>query len=236
MIFQSLTINSNCLNTGNIITANEYGLIDNLLKGDTCLNEVEVRCCRLLFLMGFKLGLRFDDAVGLKFSDFDMKNAVLSVKSNDYRRVKTPDSNRAIFFGAILNAEEIELLQNQWDYIEKSNDNILFFKTTLSECSNDDFEHSLTILLDRVVEAIRCVTGDESLSFHDLRGSFASSVFMLLIYSEEHPYGDELLRSWFGNKVLEKSKKLRLNLTGKEEISTKVLPALSSICFTRNSF
>ncbi len=218
-------------NTGHLITQKNYESALKLIDKDKWLDKQEIRVCKLILILAFRLGMRPDDMEGMYVVDFHEKAEIFNVESNAFRRVKTGSSNRNVPFKLFLSSEEFNLFNEQVEFLNSvttSQPLRLMLLQPFMGKDNEAYQKIFQKLSGRGIDALKLVTGDENVSLRTCRASFASYTFALLNYSKEFPFMHEQLSHWVStNNVLCASEDLRFELTRDKEISVKIIPALS---------
>jgi len=163
-----------------IVTRDEYAMI--LSRFDP--HKQEGRMARILVILGFRAGLRWEEAIHLNIADitFSGSCAELQVRDNRERRTKTPASRRVLPLHVLLEQTELEELKTWWCHryaevkvlavrMEQKHGLRLFPR------ADDDFDARLKRDIEH---EIRKATGDVTEVFHVLRHSFASYLIATL--------------------------------------------------------
>jgi len=214
----------------NIITMSNYLSALKLLREDKFSTEEEKRVNQLCLIFCYRLGLRWDCFDGIKTSDIDLKNMILSLKSNENRRLKSINGNRLIPMELFLSNDEKLLINEQIEYIDQikiicKTDKFLTTKAYIDDQERVSLENAI---VPRVIEALKIATNDKNSDLHDARRSFGSYMALLLTYHEGHSYFTSQLSQWSRRKdVFQFSRDLRLELTGSYDCTNKVFPALA---------
>ncbi|MFT5294892.1 MAG: hypothetical protein ACI9YH_000902 [Colwellia sp.] len=214
----------------NIITMSNYLSALKLLKEDKYSTKEEKRVNQLCLIFCYRLGLRWDCFDGIKTPDIDLKNMILSLKSNENRRFKSINGNRLIPMELFLSNDEKLLINEQIEYIDQikiicKTDKFLTTKAYIDDQERVSLENAI---VPRVIEALKIATNDKNSDLHDVRRSFSSYMALLLTYHEGHSYFTSQLSQWSRRKdVFQFSRDLRLELTGSYDCTNKVFPALA---------
>lgn len=153
----------------NLISSRNYYDALSSLRGNTHGNRV----CRLLTILGYRTGLRYSEARGIRLCDlrFEGEFAELVVRENVHRPLKTPSAHRTLPLDVLLTPAELEELRNWVEYKQEN-------RGRPSDLLFSTFRQPTTLPSKRVGarinEILRRVTGDEFARYHHLRHSFAS--------------------------------------------------------------
>lgn len=106
-----------------------------------------------------------------------------------------------------------------------------------AECSNlsgpeekSVFDKKLNEIRDRLYLHIKAITGNEKTHIYHNRHSSINYLILLMFFSENMPFFEKQLAEFYlTNNVLKLAKKVREMLTGSEDITHKVLPAISKV-------
>lgn len=213
----------------NILIGSEYRQILSYLDDEPKLTQEHKLFSKVLFILWSKLGLRWHESMGLKRKEIDLKHKLINLKSNGARKLKTPNGNRKIPYGALLNEDEQQLLEALCDKESSQIDLLFEFSKHYSYDNNRD---QLEALAKRVVNHMRAVTGNVNMSSHVGRKSFINHMLCLLNYTDETPFYQLQLADWLGeddmhDSVLQHAEHFREVLTGSLKLNHKILPALS---------
>ena len=140
----------------------------------------------LIAIIGFRCGLRKNEALKLLLVDFQGEyEPELLVRNNRYAYVKSLESIRRIPLVPLLEEQELKLLmswrrerllEDQSLGISHRSESLLFCNYDKPYSTLDSDEVFLTL-----EQAMRQVTGDQNLSFHKLRHSFATWMLLMLL-------------------------------------------------------
>ena len=171
----------------NLIWADEYYQIltfienSNLIEIHPDLSEI----AQLLFMLGYRCGLRRMEALKLRIIDFQNgQKAHLIIRPHHERRLKTKNSQRLIPLYALLTEDELNRLERWKDKRVKqelgsSKSEYLF---AIPSKNFDSVPQDLVFPI--LHTAMRTVTGDEGLRYHHLRHSFGSLTLLKLMASD----------------------------------------------------
>lgn len=215
----------------NLISMSEYKNALSLLADDDCSNPTSRRIQALTLILCYRLGARRGEVRRLLIGNIDIEHWIIHIKTNKFGRTKSKSSNRRINAYSLLSQEEKDLIIKQIEYIkiihksEKRESSIPLFSTSTNVDKLIDFNP----IADRVMEALRLVTGDETLKLHHCRHSFASYMLMLLATKNNEGSFYKQLADWSrcDDDLLSFCKKLRMEQTNEPEITVKILPALA---------
>jgi len=181
----------------NLLTPAEYIVIRSRLFQDTRYPERLRRIHVLLLTLGYRLGLRRNEAANLRLRDLQDNQGIgddlpvqslwpeLLVRNTAHGTVKSNKSVRRLPLALLLLPEELQEL-------------LLFKRQRLGEIDTERIGNELLFchsghdhrkLMDRetftpIQEAMRAVTGDPGLRFHHLRHSFANFLLLRLVGDE----------------------------------------------------
>lgn len=215
----------------NLISMSEYKNALSLLANDECSDPTSRRIHLLTLILCYRLGLRRGEVRRLLVGNIDVEHWIIHIKTNKFGRTKSKSSNRRINAYSLLSQEEKDLIIKQIEYIkiihksEKREGSIPLFSTSTNVDKLIDFNP----IADRVMEALRLVTGDETLKLHHCRHSFASYMLMLLATKDNESVFYKQLIDWSrcDEDLLSFCKKLRIEQTNEAEVTVKILPALA---------
>jgi integrase len=141
--------------------------------------------CILILCLGFYSGLRRNESRFLLLSDFEIlrndngevQEVNLRVKSNGFRQLKYPASNRLLPLSVLWPQKWLELLVEKIEIrrLHTNNHVKLFFS---------DIQLTLNLFV-HVSEIIKDYLGDSSLRYHHLRHSFANWQFYRLLIARK---------------------------------------------------
>lgn len=135
-----------------------------------------------LLVLGYRFGLRYGEAIGLRLRDVQIsdKGCTVTVTGNVYRSLKTERSARSVPAILPLHDDELGCLRRWLAHVEEfgsgSYKQVLF--------SRDGKHRQLTprnAAARRIGQALRLATGDPSVRFHHLRHSLASRLLATVL-------------------------------------------------------
>lgn len=163
-----------------IVTGNEYASI--LESFDR--QRPEGLISRILVILGFRAGLRWQEAIHLHIDDFLFADpcAELQIRDNEGARTKTPAGRRVVPLHSLLEPHELDEVRAWWLHrrIEirtrkggqhRRRDRSLFPK------ANDEQHRRIK---QEIEHEIKRFTGNKEAVFHDLRHSFGSYLIATL--------------------------------------------------------
>lgn len=137
-----------------------------------------------MMILGFRCGTRRMEAHGLKIGDLvENGSPWLIIRPSDGRRLKTPNAIRQLPLHALLPKDELQALVHWKESREAqgaSRDENLFGGIKVEGQELIPVERLISV----IHEALRHVTGDESVHYHHLRHSCATWVFLRLMLSD----------------------------------------------------
>lgn len=215
----------------NLISMSEFKNALSLLANDDCSDITSRRIQTLTLILCYRLGLRRGEVRRLLVGNIDTEHWIIHIKTNKFGRTKSKSSNRRINAYSLLSQEEKNLIIKQIEYIK------IIHKNEISDRSIPLFSISSNVnklidfnpIADRVMEALRLVTGDETLKLHHCRHSFASYMLMLLATKNNEGAFYKQLEDWArcDSDLFSFCQKLRMEQTNEDEITVKILPALA---------
>ena len=187
---------------------------------------------KLLLILGYRAGLRIEEAVKLTLGDLQdgtdvtelysilLKKPELLIRVNRFRNLKTKKSMRRIPLHLFLNEEEITLLldwkkKRTLNYVSSSCCNKLLFCRKNSDVIPLK-EKDTTV---PICKALRHITGDPTIHYHHLRHSFTNNI-LLKIISEDLTSGSNS-----GTSLRE-----QMRLCKNHEPSGRLLTSISQLC------
>lgn len=179
----------------NIISYREYEEILLFLENDDSLTTDEILINQTIFTLCYRTGLRKSEAENLMVDEVDFDNGIIHIKTNRYDRVKTLKSNRRIPMHLFLSPDEINRLKQLVQRTLQFNDqkrNIGIFSKPLDHTKLIDF----TTHTNAIVQAMKTVTYDPSMSLHICRHSFANYLYLLVSRGEFPPSIKNELKLW----------------------------------------
>ena len=166
----------------NIIMPNEYIKILDSLWPTKCASDRQGYINYLIFIFGYRLGLRRNEILQLRLCDLLGDYFIyLNVLINEYGVVKSPSAIRQLPLYDLLTDDECFDLIN-WVEVRRGEvkgrigSSLLFTNTSFISSKINDLDKLLTInsTYDVIHRVMRDVTGDNDLTFHCLRHSFVS--------------------------------------------------------------
>lgn len=189
------------------------------------------KALQLIFMLSFKCGLRRMEVLMLTCADFaEHDPAELLVRPSDARRLKTKSSTRKLPLYALLDEADIDALRRlKAARLSQSNpaDPHETFLFGIPKMGTEVITQDLVFPV--IHEAMRSVTGDNSLHFHHLRHSFASWTFMRLMLADLCVVTDILPLHPKTTAVLVDSKSFRNRLYARECMTRRHTYAVASL-------
>lgn len=168
----------------NLITFPEYrAILKSFGFGRKRLNRWQ-RIYLVCIILAFRCGLRRGELQGLQIRDVKNRiRAELRVRPGRYRDLKSAAANRRLPLFALLTEKELSLVL-EWAELRRQEtpswNSPLF--------SHPDVQEELiplTLLIDPIVEVMRKVTRDGTLSMHSFRHAFANWIFLRLVWRKD---------------------------------------------------
>ena len=212
----------------NIINQREYEAAMDHLQNDLLFNAEEKAFNCVLLIFCYRLGLRKSEAQGMMVDEIDLKNGILHVRSNRYRRLKTENSSRRLPLFLFLSPDEIFLVNQLIErtlLLHNQQINVGIFARILDSSKLIDFSPNIQAIASALKEA----TQDPSISLHITRHSFASYLYLITSRGKFPPSVQAELNRWCRDKCGYKnfSKKLVSNLLSEHSSNQKILHAIS---------
>lgn len=178
------------------------------------------RMARLIGVLGFYAGLRRNEALCLRLGDLQGEHQLwLTVRTNRYRQVKSYAGQRLLPLHALLPDHWLRQLL-AWRAM-RTDEGGAHAREQLLFCALNKAFSPLPAeqLVTPVRDAIRAVTGDYSLVFHQLRHSFASWTLVRLLAPElPLPHWQQrfaaLAHPWFDTSACTALRRWLLGVTG----------------------
>jgi len=231
----------------NIISQEEYKTIKKLIQNTTTYPKRIRNIQSILISLGFRCGLRRKEALKIEMIDIQITSSYnrhsirsvrpeIFIRANRYGTVKSHKSTRRLPLHLLLTKDELTELTNWTD--SRNNDLLREKKAKAGALLFCNSGQDTTLLstketFDPIQQAIRLVTRDPTLTYHDLRHSFIN-IFLLNIIQDDLP--ETLQNTWNdikdGKKGFAKLKSLRngILLSPDIEPSRRFLYAVSLQC------
>ncbi len=142
------------------------------------------RAAKLITILGFRCGLRQMEVLMLQLADLHLRGpGTLLVRVSEFRDLKTPAATRSLPLDSLLTEEELEMLR-EWKKERVANriESEPPFVFSIPELSADVLSERL--LFPLIHQAMREVTGDQSVRFHHLRHSFGTWTLARLLLAD----------------------------------------------------
>ncbi len=217
---------SECGVDANLVTCAEFDRIKEALGCCNPNRSSMATAALLIAILGFRCGLRRNEILYLRNSDLYGNTIVeLVLKPHSLRGLKSLRSRRRLVLNHLLQPDEFNLLIEWWNQRLDYGDDALLFAPIYRQ----DRPFTEVEVFTPISQAIRRVTGDETLRFHHLRHSFATWMLLRLAGDPrglrskaaflDHPEFDE-----------ERIAKLRAELLDNEPLGRKSVYAVAALC------
>ena len=173
----------------------EYQAALILLANDTELDEYNRNINQILLILCYRAGLRTGEACFLHIDDIDIQDWIIHVKSCYLHRLKTRTSNRRVPVSILLSNDEKALIKAHIETVKQyypNNPSAWLF----SNKTNMHSAKSLQVNLDRVREALRLVSGDNTLKLKHARHSFANYLMLVMNNSFYSSCINQEIKAW----------------------------------------
>lgn len=171
----------------NILLTDEFNQLLNVIdESDLILNHPKmVTATKLLAILGYRCGLRRSEALKLRLIDVHGDHdPMLMIRPFKFRRLKTTSSKRVLPLAALLEPEELKLLQD-WIVNRKKEEEDSPYSQYLFSIPEKNYGCISEDLVFPVIHAaMRASTGDDSLRYHHFRHSFASLTLLRLMVAD----------------------------------------------------
>jgi integrase len=177
----------------NLLLVDEFHqLLKVIEESDLILNHPKmVTATKLLAILGYRCGLRRSEALKLRLVDIHGEHdPMLMIRPFKFRRLKTTASKRILPLTALLESEELHLLQDWIKNRKKEEEESPYSQYLFSIPEKNYGCISEDLVFPAIHSAMRATTGDDSLRYHHFRHSFAS-LTLLRLMSADHgiPHG-----------------------------------------------
>lgn len=185
-------VNAHLITVDDYLTARDALLELSQRRGVSALKREQARLAALMLILGFRLGLRWAEAVGLRcrdiIVDLDTDDPFeIIVRPHEVRTLKTQNAHRTLPINVLLDEKEQALLCGQLKSLKKRKDSFL-----ISRAGSPDTPYDTPDLRKRVVDSLKASTDNEALRYHHLRHSFASWLMLSLGMAQWQLPADEL--------------------------------------------
>lgn len=171
----------------NILLTDEFDqLLRVIHESDLILNHPKmVTATKLLAILGYRCGLRRSEALKLRLIDVHGDHdPMLMIRPFKFRRLKTTASKRVLPLAALLEPEELKLLQD-WIINRKKEEEESPYSQYLFSIPEKNYGCiSEDLVFPAIHAAMRATTGDDSLRYHHFRHSFASLTLLRLMIAD----------------------------------------------------
>lgn len=197
----------------NLVTPTEYREALHRIKAMTNTDPWRVEVCWLVTVLGFRCGLRREEAMFLQVRSIDPgNNPILTIKDTKRQTLKTAAGNRRLPLRALLETDEFDRLiafvKKRRQEVGTDTDRLLF-----SEAGGSDMPLTDFTLLRPIQRALRAASGDKRIVFHHLRHSFVNWLLLRLIVSRAPRLIDSRMKVFDDPMFSEEScQKLRADL------------------------
>lgn len=167
---------SNYMVSANYINIDEYRIILKALKEDPSANLSQRTYQSAALCIAFNFGLRSSELFSLSIKDIQLmlegaSSGVISIQPNRYETLKTGASKRHLPISLWLEEDEITLLK---DFLNIRLNQGAKPNSPLFGSYDKNYVSNIDHIKNRIVYAMRYITGDATLSMHHLRHSFAT--------------------------------------------------------------
>jgi len=168
----------------NILSFDEYYRTQEWL-GSHRMDDKDRIACKIVLMMAFKMGLRRMEIFGLLRNDIHQSRyPSCLVRRNALRRIKTLNSKRVIPMLAFLSRDERTLLESWQATLDEQptgvGDTLGKSDFLFPQFAEDSSETWVRKINDKVIQALRAVTGDKTIFLHHLRHSFGTWTYLRL--------------------------------------------------------
>jgi integrase len=184
----------------------------------------------LIFILGFRCGLRRKEALKLQIIDLLCETAQveLLIRPWEERGLKTSNSTRKLPLYALLTEHELQLIcdwkaKRLTEINDPTEDYLFGIPKLFPQFVSED------TLFPIIHDAMRDVIGDPFLRYHHLRHSFATWVFFLLIISDLENIPDFFDHLPITSAYLKSCKAFREKLYTHSDITRKHTYAIASL-------
>lgn len=161
-----------------ILTPKEYSVVLGWIENAEFSDDLKL-LQRFALICGYRLGMRRNEVYGLEYRDladgmeFFIAQPELMIRENDSGALKTESSVRRLPLGSLLSDDELECVRKVhlrcWNLSEGKPRTPLFIRAgALNERVSEKS------IFDFLIQAMKIVSGDSGMRFHDLRHSAAS--------------------------------------------------------------
>ncbi|GAB6071152.1 hypothetical protein JCM30760_22490 [Thiomicrorhabdus hydrogeniphila] len=169
--------------SANYINIEEYRIILKALKEDPVANESQRSYQSVAFCIGFNFGLRSSELFSLSIKDIQLvfegsSTGSITIQPNRYETLKTLASKRNLPISIWQEEEEVALIK---DFLQIRLEQGAKENSPLFGWYGNKFVSNIDNIKNRIVYAMRYITGDTSLNMHHLRHSFATWITSALI-------------------------------------------------------
>lgn len=221
--------NKNLSSDANIISIREYQAALTLLANDKELDEYNRNINQIILILCYRGGLRTGEACFLHTDDIDIYDWIIHVRSCYLHRLKTRTSNRRVPVSLLLSNDEKALIKAHIETVKQyypDNESAWLF----SDKTNLHSAKSLQVNLDRTREALRLVSGDNTLKLKHARHSFANYLMLAMNNSFYSSSINQEIKAWARTTDLDLlSNKLKNMLIGNTFENEKVMHAIALI-------
>ncbi len=184
---EGISFNSGSLPVdANVVSEQEYLQVFSALEVAESIPPVQRIFAQMLLLLGYRCGLRRNEAHYLRPGDIDRdrKAVLLNLRDTPERRLKTANAPRRLNLTALLEPPELNTLMKFCDRRRNGDPWERLFSDSgyddLDYCHPDDLMLKDEDLFAAIHRVMREVVGDRSMRFHHLRHSFATRTVLRL--------------------------------------------------------
>ncbi|MEW9798015.1 hypothetical protein [Alteromonas sp. CYL-A6] len=169
----------------NYVTESEYSALLKHIYLEPSLSTIERDITMMVALLGYRFGLRFNEAFGLTYSDVVILSDRLYVnmRNNIYRNGKTKNAPRFLSFGDINEIENSLLLRlEKVQYLAKREDHLASIAHTTLGAGRERLAPQ--IIRSTIHYFLKNLTGDYQLHFHHFRHTKATNAVQHFFHTE----------------------------------------------------
>jgi len=187
--------------------------------------------CKLVMALAFKLGMRRMEILGLRLEDMQLERGMTCVvRPHDQRRLKTASSRRNMPMAAFLDWRERKLLK-KWFYRRRQEEgrealppgsirSRYLFARVDGEAPQEQV--SVEGVVDRIIEVLRGVTGDQAIFLHHLRHAFGTWTYLRLCAPDYPLVAEFFVGQPETSQAIRQGKRLRHMVLGERRSPSRV--------------
>lgn len=158
---------------GSLITAEALKIAEGYLSNSSQLLPEQKTASRVLMYSSIGYGCRLTEAAGLSVNDFDsVKSTCLAIRANVIRDLKNRRRGRVVH-QSMLKTSQLRIIESRKKAVNLSPADDKFL---LESPQRDQKIVSISPLTNAITAALRISSSNESVVFHDLRHTFATSL------------------------------------------------------------